>query len=135
MQKKRVILTFPANLIAQPVTYRLTVDYDLVPNILRANITPNEEGVLMVELSGKRENLNRGLDYLRSIGVGIKPLGGDVSYDEEKCTHCTACITVCPTGALELDREKMMVSFLREKCIACGLCIGPCPYHALTMEV
>ena len=135
MQKKRMILTFPADLIEQPVTYRLTVDFNLVPNILKANITPDEEGVLVLELSGKREDLTRGIDYLKSIGVGIKPLGGDVAYHKDRCTHCTACITVCPSGALELDRKTMMVSFIRDKCIACGLCIGPCPYHALTMVI
>ena len=46
-------------------------------------------------------------------------------------THCTACISVCPTKALDVKRANMEVSFKRDKCIACELCIPVCPYQAM----
>ncbi len=41
---KRVVLQFPKRMIDEPIIYRLVKDYDLVPNILKASITPKEQG-------------------------------------------------------------------------------------------
>ncbi|MGB9627558.1 MAG: NIL domain-containing protein [Thermodesulfobacteriota bacterium] len=131
MQKKRVVLSFPPHLIDQPVTYRLIKDFDLMVNILRARITPKEQGRLVVEISGKRSALEAGIDYLKETGLEIQPLAQDVKWHEDRCTHCTACIAICPTKALDVDRAKMEVSFKRDKCIACELCIPACPYQAI----
>ncbi len=46
MHKKRVVLSFPPHLIDQAVSYKLIKDYDLMINILRARITPKEQGRL-----------------------------------------------------------------------------------------
>jgi len=43
MKKKRVVLTFPPDMIDQPITYHLVKEHDLMINILRANITPKEQ--------------------------------------------------------------------------------------------
>jgi len=51
MQKKRVVLSFPPQLIDQAVTYRLIKDFDLMINIMRARITPKEQGRLVVEIT------------------------------------------------------------------------------------
>jgi len=131
MQKKRVVLSFPPHLIDQPVTYRLIKDFDLMVNILRARITPKEQGRLVLEIVGKRTALEAGINYLKEAGLEIQPLAQDVKWHEERCTHCTACIALCPTKALDVDRAKMEVSFKRDKCIACELCIPACPYQAM----
>jgi ferredoxin len=131
MQKKRVVLSFPPHLIDQAVTYKLIKDYDLMINIMRARITPKEQGRLVLEITGKRAALEAGIDYLKEVGVEIQPLAQDVRWHEDRCTHCTACISVCPTKALDVDRNQMAVSFKRDKCIACELCIPACPYQAV----
>jgi len=131
MQKKRVVLNFPPHLIDQAVTYRLIKDYDLMINILRARITPKEQGRLVIEITGRRPSLDAGITYLKELGVEIQPLAQDVKWAEERCTHCTACISVCPTKALDVDRKSMVVSFNRDKCIACELCLPVCPYQAM----
>jgi len=121
MQKRRVVLTFPYKLIDQPITSYLVKNYDVIVNILRARINPKEEGRLMIEVSGKEENLDKGIEYLKELGVKI----------EDRCIQCTACSSLCPTGAIEVDREKMTIAFNKEKCIACGLCIPACSYKAI----
>ena len=131
MQKKRVILSYPPHLIGQPVIYRLIKDHDLMVNILRASITPKERGQLVLEMTGKRPGLEAGIAYLKELGVEIQPLAQEVKWHEDRCTHCTACISICPTQALNLDRTRMEVSFRSEKCIACNLCIPACPYRAV----
>ena len=131
MAKKRLVLTFPHNLVEQPITYHLIKDYDWMVNILSARVTPREEGKLVIEASGDKGALERGIGYLSELGVEVQPLAQDVKWYEKRCTHCSACIPICPSGALSLNREKMEVSFDSEKCIACGLCIPVCPYKAI----
>ena len=131
MAKRRLVLTFPPKLVEEPITYRLIKDYNLVVNILRAKISPEEEGRLMIELSGEKNALRRGMDYLNGLNVNIQPLARDIRWIEEKCTHCTVCVSLCPTEAIVVDRNSMKISFNKDKCIACGACIPACPYKAI----
>ncbi len=131
MAKRRLVLTFPPKLVEEPITYRLIKDYDLVVNILRAKISPEEEGRLMIELSGEKGALKRGMDYLNGLKVNIQPLARDIRWLEDKCTHCTVCVSLCPTEAIVVDRNSMKISFNKDKCIVCGACIPACPYEAI----
>ena len=135
MISKRIVLHFPHRLVDQPIVYKLVKDHDLVFNILRARVTPKEEGELVIELQGKKQNYANGLKYLNSIGVTIQPLSQDITRDDQRCTHCGACITVCPTNALYLDKKTMKVIFDPEKCIACELCIKACPPRAMKIKI
>jgi len=128
---RRLELTFPTDVLDKPVVYRLIRDFDLVFNILRASVTQEETGRMAIELTGSREVIKKGVEYLRSAGVGVERIHQEVLWDEELCTQCTACTSVCPTKALPLDRKTFRMSFDGDKCIACGLCIRVCPYRAL----
>ena len=134
MVSKRIVLTFSHQLIDQPIVYKLVKDYDLVFNILQAKITPREEGIMVLELKGRKENYADGIKYLTSVGVKIQPLSQDVTRDENKCTHCGACVTICPTAALYTDKKTMKVIFDAEKCIACELCVKACPPRAMIVK-
>ena len=131
MQKKRIVLNYPPRLVDQPIISKLVKDFDLEVNISRARITPREEGKLVLEVTGKRSGLEAGFKYLSEIGVKVEPLAQDVKWHEDRCIHCTACVSTCPTNALDVDRKTMEVSFKRDKCIACELCIPACPYQAM----
>ena len=131
MTKKRLVLTFPPNMIDQPITYRLVKQFDLMVNILRARITPQEQGEMTVEISGSGKNFQIGMDFLAGLGVGVHPLALEVKWIEDHCIECSACTATCPTGALSVKRPEMRVSFDKEKCIACELCLPACPYGAL----
>lgn len=134
MPKKKVVLTFPYKLINEPITYHLIKDYDLEVNIIRARISPREEGHLMMEISGKKEPLRKGLDYLKELGVKVQSLAQGIRWLDEKCTHCTICIPICPTEAIVLDRNEMTVTLDQDKCIGCGLCVPACPYKAVEIS-
>ena len=134
MPKRKLLLTFPTNLIDKPVTYHLVKDYDLEINILRARITPKEEGRLIVELNGEDEKLKLGEGYLKAVGVEVKPLALDITYYEDKCIHCTACASVCRSGAITVNREEMKMVLEKEKCIACELCVNACPFRAVEIQ-
>lgn len=135
MVSKRIVLKFPPKLVDQPIVYKLVKEYDLVFNILRARVTPQEEGELVIELQGKKEKYADGIKYLKNLGVTVQPLSQDITRDEVRCTHCGACITICPTEALYLDKKTMKVLFDPEKCIACELCIKGCPPRAMMLRL
>lgn len=130
MPKKRMVLTFPNRLVDQPITYHMIKDHDLMVNILRANVT-QEEGRLIVEISGKKKDMESGMKYLTETGVDTQPLTQEVKWYKDRCTQCTACISICPSGAFVVNRDDMSVSFKKDKCIACELCIPICPYNAV----
>ena len=135
MIAKRIVLKFPSKLVDKPIVYKLVRDFDLVFNILRARVTPEEEGELVIELKGNKEKYAEGIKYLQDLGVHIQPLSSDVTRDDERCTHCGACITICPTGALAMDKKTMKVLFDAAKCIACELCVKGCPPRAMKVKL
>jgi ferredoxin len=130
MHKKRVVLNYPPHLVDHPIITKMVRDFDLTVNILRADVSPRG-GRMVIEVEGKKPGLDAGISYVKEIGVGIEPLAQDVKWHEDRCTQCTACISICPTKALDVDRKHMEVSFQRDKCIACEACIPVCPYHAM----
>jgi len=131
---KRIVLHFPRRLVDRPIVYRLIKDYNLEFNILKASVTPEEEGLMVLALSGGQQDYDKGIRYLTDNGVRIQSLSQDFILNEERCTHCGACITICPTGAFELDPVTRRVYFDNEKCIACGVCIKACPPRAMEVH-
>jgi ferredoxin len=135
MAARKIVLSFPKEKIDKPIVYRLIKDFDLVFNIMKASITPDQEGHMVLELSGEKSEIDKGLKYLKDQGVSIQPLSKDIKVNWDKCTQCGACVSICPTDALYIkDRKTMEVAFDPEKCIACELCIRPCPPRAIEVH-
>ncbi len=131
---KKIVLRFPRRLVERPIVYRLVKDYDLEFNILKASITPEQEGLLVLELKGNQKEYDRGIEFLVKAGVKIQALSQDVTRNEARCTHCGACVTVCPAGAFRVEPRTMRIIFEDEKCIGCGLCITACPPRAMEVH-
>jgi len=130
---KRIVLHFPPSVAGQPIVYKLARNFDLSFDILKASVSPGEEGLMVMELSGSQQNYGKGIQYLTEVGVIIQSLSQDIVRDENRCTHCGACITVCPAGAFSLEAETRKVLFNHNKCLVCGLCIKGCPPHAMKL--
>ena len=47
--KQKLVLRFPAAVVEQPFIYILAKEYNVVANILKANINPRKEGSMVVE--------------------------------------------------------------------------------------
>ena len=77
MARMRVRLTFPTALIQEPIVYRLVKDFDLIPNIRRAEVKA-DYGWMALELEGDEGALERGVKWLRDRGVQVDPLERDV---------------------------------------------------------
>ena len=134
MVTERIVLKFPKRVVDQPVICRLVKEYDLEFNILKAYITPQEEGLLVLELKGEEENYRKGVNYLKKTGVQVQLLSSDIVRNDARCTHCGVCISICPTDALVIDSVTRKVNFNNEKCIACELCVTACPVRAMEIS-
>lgn len=131
MYARMLVLRFPKEIVDKPIVTNLVRNYNLSFNILKAQIFPRKEGLMVMELRGNRKDYERGLQYLRDIGVIVESIAQGIRRDEEKCYQCGACAAVCPTGALHIKRPEMEVLFDSERCSACELCVKTCPARAM----
>ena len=70
----RVKLTFPDHLIRQPVIARLVREFDVMPNIRRANVEESI-GWMVLEIGGEDNVVDRALEWLSDQGVEVDLLG------------------------------------------------------------
>lgn len=75
--KRRVRLTFPQNLIKEPVIFTMAKQFNVVPNIRRARVTETV-GEMVLELEGAEEDIDKGVQWLREKGIDIELAEGDV---------------------------------------------------------
>lgn len=128
---KKFVLRFPQEVADRPIVCELALRFGLQFNILRASISPHREGIMVMEIIGSQEKQEEGLAFLASRGVLVEPLSQDIRMVEERCYHCGACVGLCPTGALFMERPSFLVRYDPAKCIACELCVLGCPAHAM----
>lgn len=128
---RKYLLIFPRSETEKPIIYHLVKDFDLVINIFRAKVTPEEEGYLVLEISGGEADIERGIAFVKEHNIRINEGNRGVRWDSERCTHCGNCITHCPTGALYIeDRATMEVAFDEAECVECLSCVRICPFGA-----
>ena len=134
MVSRKIVLNFPEKIANQPIVYKLVKDFDLGFNILKAYITPEEGGRLVLEVSGAAKNYKRGMQYLTESGVEMQPLSQDIIRNENRCSHCGVCVPLCPAGAFTVESSTREVRFEDSMCIACCLCVKICPVRAMEVK-
>lgn len=77
MTQRRVRLTFEGEQVKEPVIYRLGKDFPVITNIGRAQVE-GDSGWVVLELEGDLESIKNGIDWVRSQGVQVTLLDGDV---------------------------------------------------------
>lgn len=55
----------------------------------------------------------------------ISPVNAVV--DEERCSGCRVCLSVCPYKAIAYDQEKEVARVNDVLCMGCGTCVAACP--------
>lgn len=73
MKTERLELTFPEKQIKKPVIYQLVKEFEVVPNIRRANVDETF-GWMVLELSGEEEELEKAKKHLADIGIEVEHL-------------------------------------------------------------
>jgi len=71
MKTQRLELTFPEKLIKKPIIYHLVKEYNVIPNIRRANVD-EKCGWMVLELSGEDQELENAFQHLQDLGVEVE---------------------------------------------------------------
>jgi ABC-type methionine transport system ATPase subunit len=75
--KTRIKLTFPQDLIREPVIFVMAKEFDIMPNIRRARVTETV-GEMILELEGADDNIEKGIESLKQKGVNVELVEGDI---------------------------------------------------------
>ena len=77
MARKQVMFTFPEELIKEPIIYNLGQQFQVIPNIRRADISENK-GWVILEMEGEETDIEAGITWLTSKGIRVDPVAGDI---------------------------------------------------------
>ena len=77
MATRRVKLTFPSDLITEPLIYELGKKFEIISNIRRADVRESI-GWVELELKGDESEIDSGVEWMRLAGVRVDPISGDV---------------------------------------------------------
>ncbi len=77
MVKRQVMFTFPPDLIREPVIFNLGLQFKVIPNIRRADISENK-GWVVLELEGEEKDIEAGIAWLTGKGIRVDPVTGDI---------------------------------------------------------
>ena len=77
MPKRRILLTFPEDLITEPVIHTMGTRYGIVTNVRRANVE-ERMGWVILEIDGSEEALDAAVAYAADLGVEVNEMSGDV---------------------------------------------------------
>ncbi len=76
MATKRLKLTFPQELIKEPVIFMMARKFDVMPNIRRAKVTESV-GEVILELEGAENKLEEGIAFLKERGIKVETVEWD----------------------------------------------------------
>lgn len=59
---------------------------------------------------------------------------GEILVNQETCTLCMACVSVCPVSAIQGGGDLPQLHFREEQCVQCGMCETACPEDAIQLN-
>ena len=67
------------------------------------------------------------------LGRGEISVSPEVAYViPEKCNLCGVCVDQCPTKAIKIDKDKLVIDPI--SCVGCGVCVPVCPQGAIDLK-
>ena len=75
--RERVYLTFPKDLIKEPVLSMLSKRFDIVFNIRGSTVT-SDMGLVALEIDGKQAEVVKATGWLKGKGVTVEPIEKNV---------------------------------------------------------
>jgi L-aspartate semialdehyde sulfurtransferase ferredoxin len=73
----RLFVSVPEELVAKPMIYEIVRQFDVIPNIRRANVEAHS-GWLIMELDGETKARDAAIAWLVEQGCTVNPMEGDV---------------------------------------------------------
>ena len=76
MVKRRLLFTYPAELIREPIIFNLGEQYGIKTNIHSADIS-EDRGWVVLEIEGEETAIEEGIAWATSRGMRVDPAGED----------------------------------------------------------
>jgi ABC-type methionine transport system ATPase subunit len=73
----RLFVSFPEELVDRPMIYEIVKQFDVIPNLRRANVE-SHSGWMILELSGTPDARDAAIAYLAGLGCTVNRMEGDV---------------------------------------------------------
>ncbi|MBC7130317.1 4Fe-4S binding protein [Candidatus Bathyarchaeota archaeon] len=126
----RVLLRFPEEIVNQPIIAQTLLQHQIPLNIIAAHVDFHG-GHVLIDIP--REHVEKAVKAFKEKGV-IVTFPKLIEVDREKCLNCGACYSLCPVGAIKIEKD-YSVSFDMGKCIGspCGLCVDACPARVIKL--
>jgi hypothetical protein len=77
MVKRKLMFTYTAELIREPIIYNLGEQFDIITNIHSADIS-EDRGWVVLDLEGDEEAIEEGIAWVTSRGMRVEPAGEDM---------------------------------------------------------
>jgi ferredoxin len=122
-------LEIPREIVTKPVVSDAITETGASINILTASID-EMQGEMIVDVTGDGQTVAEFVGYLKERGAFAEELTGSVSVKVDGCTHCGACVSVCPVRAITLTPDYEM-ALNQGDCISCLVCVPVCPMKAI----
>ena len=115
----------------------------LMPGISSFGEEKEEEVKNIMEDKIDTQRRKRFVDALSSLNIDFSHIKLNVDrisftsdkwIDNSKCTNCSVCYNICPTGALKAGEERLKILFQPKLCIKCKVCHEACPENCLHMK-
>ena len=74
---ERVYLTFPKELVKEPLVCLMAKKFDITFNIRGSTVT-TEMGLVALEIDGERKEVDRAIAWLKEKGVIVEPIEKNV---------------------------------------------------------
>ena len=74
---ERIYLTFPKNLVKEPLVCQLAKKFDILFNIRGSTVTA-EMGLVALEIDGERAEVDKAIKWLKDKGVIVEPIEKNV---------------------------------------------------------
>jgi Na+-translocating ferredoxin:NAD+ oxidoreductase RNF subunit RnfB len=124
----RILLRFSEELVPQPITSQIILEYKVPIAILTANVN-SKGGEILAEIPDEAQEKIIQAFRKRGVSVTVPKL---IDVDADKCFSCGSCVALCPVEAIILASD-CSVKFDKEKCVGstCSVCVDACPARAI----
>lgn len=129
---EKILLKYSTEKADEPIIASIIRKMDVPINILHADLSP-EGGEIFISIDASEEKINKVIELFEENGVGVEKIEKGIRLDEDTCLECGACLSLCPTDALQLDDDYSIV-LNEEDCVYCGACVPACPVNSLTIR-
>ena len=129
---KKILLKYSTGKADEPIFSSVIRETDVPINILHANVGSGG-GEIIVSIDAPEKNAEEAIALFRERGVEVEEIKRTINLDVDACIECGACISLCPTGALQLTDDYSIV-LDEDKCVYCEACVPACPTRALKVR-